>query len=77
MNWITTIVLKPEVDQDIIERKCSNIQEKDPSFKWKIEDDVLKVYSEEYNKAHRRGLWLVNQIKELKEADSGYEIRKE
>lgn len=76
MAWETQIYLKKEVDREVIKEKCSNIEKKDPTFKWEIEDDFLRVYSSTYNKSQRRGLWLVNKIEELKEANSGYEVRK-
>ena len=69
-----TIIKFNENDKDDLSNIMSDIALKDESFKFDIEGNVLKVFSDNWNKAHKRGTWLITNIKPL--MLSGYNVKK-
>jgi len=73
MTYVTIIKFN-ENDKDDLSNIMSDIALKDESFKFEISDEILKVFSDSWDRAHKRGTWLTANIKPL--MLSGYNVKK-
>lgn len=67
--WKTIVNLRNLSNEDIerVLEKCSDINDKDSSFKFGVKKNYLIIESETRNQAFRRGTWLISKFEELKD----------
>lgn len=69
--WTTSIKI-PEKSKDALVKKMNEIAMVDETWKWRVFPNflghgyILIVYSPDMDHAHRRGVWLINKVDELK-----------
>lgn len=65
-------MLKGEVER--VREKLERIASKDRTFRFEIENGILKVRSRTKDQAYKRGVWLKYRVDELR--DCGFEVVK-
>jgi len=65
MTWVGTIKMN-ENTIDNIRSVCTEIEAKDKSFHWKIENNHLLITHENKDILWKKIVWLVNKVEGLK-----------
>lgn len=63
--WIGLIKMRENTSEDVV-KTCKEIELKDESFKWKVEDSHLLITHENKDILWKKVLWLVNRVEALK-----------
>jgi hypothetical protein len=65
MTWIGSIKMNENTIEEV-RKICQEIELKDESFKWKVDDNKLLITHENNkNLVYKRVLWLINKVKPL------------
>jgi hypothetical protein len=74
--FVTIIKLSKNTNIEELEKVANDIKNKDETFMFKITSTTFEIFSEDKDKAYKRGIWLIKKVPTLKNCKFDVKVKK-